>query len=320
MVGGIAIIQDVTRHRKIENALHQSRQELETRLREDTAAHEEVRQRLEQEINELKEAQEALQESEEKHKLSTRIGQAQELESLAVLAGGVAQSYDELLTDVLGQAGSVLEELSPDSSARYSVEQIEAAALRGTELTNQLLDYSGKSRRGDRTINLERLVDEMIHSLETILPPKAALKRQASVQTLMIKADAGQIRQSIMKLVTNASGALGDQEGVITLATGTMEADRVYLSKCYFAEELPEGPYVYLEVSDTGIGMDEETMAKIFVPFFTAKSSGHGLGLATVVGTLRAHHGAIRVKSTSEGGTTFRVLFPQLPGETGAED
>jgi signal transduction histidine kinase len=160
----------------------------------------------------------------------------------------------------------------------------------------------------------------MIHSLETTVSPKAALKRQASAHTLMIKADAGQIRQSIMNLATNASEALGDQEGVITLATGTMEANHVYLSDCYFGEELPEGPYVYLEVSDTGRGMDEETIAKIFVPFFAAKSSGRGLGLATVVGTVRAHHGAIRVKSTSEGGTTFRVLFPQLTGETAVED
>ena len=113
-----------------------------------------------------------------------------------------------------------------------------------------------------------------------------------------------------MNLIINASDAIGEKSGVITITTGAMECDRAYLSGLYLTEELPEGVYIYLEVSDTGSGMDEKTKKKIFDPFFPTKFSGRGLGLAAVLGILRGHKGAIKVYSELNRGTTFKVLLP----------
>ena len=248
---------------------------------------------------------------EEQLRLSRHVQPEHEMENLAVVAGGVAREYDELLTDVLGHVGSVLEELPPDSSVRYSVEQIESAALRATELTNQVQAYSGEDLPNSRLLDLSRLVEEMTHALEMTVPPSAILEKRGSDISLAIRADADQIRQLVMSLVTNASEALADHEGIITVATGTMEASCEYLSGCLLGEGLPEASYVYLEVSDTGKGMEEETLARVFVPFYTTKATSAGLGLATVVGAVRRHNGAIRAKSTPHQGTSIRVLFPQ---------
>jgi hypothetical protein len=114
-----------------------------------------------------------------------------------------------------------------------------------------------------------------------------------------------------MNLITNASEATGDTSGVIGLSTGVLEADVRYLSETYLDEELPKGEYVYLEVSDSGSGMDQETRQKIFDPFFTTKFTGRGLGLAAVLGIVRGHKGAIKVYSEPGRGTSFKVLFPR---------
>jgi signal transduction histidine kinase len=234
-----------------------------------------------------------------------------ELENLTVIAGGVVRDYDELLTNMLGHAGSVLEDLPPDSTARYSLEQIETAALTATELTEQLQDYADTDLLNPRLLDLGRLVDEMAHELEMAVHTDALLQKQTSDVALPIRADAGQLRQLVVNLVRNASEALAAKEGIVTVATGAVEASRADLSRCYLGEDLPEGSYAYLEVTDTGQGMDEETLARAFVPFFTTKTGGGGLGLARVVGTVRRHRGAMKIKSTPLHGTSVRVLFPQ---------
>jgi PAS domain S-box-containing protein len=250
------------------------------------------------------------------------IQHSQEIESSAALAGGIARGYDEMLTDLLGHVGSVLEDIPPDSPARYSLEQIEVIALRATELTRPLQAYSGEITPGDQTLHLGRLVEEMKESLERVVSPKASLEIQVSAHTSPIRSDAGQIRQLILNLVKNASEALGEKKGLITLTTGVMKADRVDLSESLLGEKLPEGFYAYLEVTDTGEGMDEETLAKFYVPFFTTKPGRYGLGLATVVGTALVHDGAIRVTSLPQRGTTVRVLLPRADpsGELHVED
>jgi signal transduction histidine kinase len=155
-----------------------------------------------------------------------------------------------------------------------------------------------------------------------VVSPKASLEIQVSAHTPPIRSDAGQIRQLILNLVKNASEALGEKKGLITLTTGVMKADRVDLSESLLGEKLPEGFYAYLEVTDTGEGMDEETLAKFYVPFFTTKPGRYGLGLATVVGTALVHDGAIRVTSLPQRGTTVRVLLPRADpsGELHVED
>ena len=127
-----------------------------------------------------------------------------------------------------------------------------------------------------------------------------------------MEADATQLRQVIMNLITNASEALADQSGVISVITGVMECNRAYLAESYLDDNLPDGQYVFLEVTDTGSGMDEETRRRIFDPFFTTKFTGRGLGLAVVLGIIRGHRGAIQVYSEPGKGTSFKILLPAV--------
>jgi two-component system, cell cycle sensor histidine kinase and response regulator CckA len=247
---------------------------------------------------------------EERQRLEAQIQHAQKLESLGVLAGGIAHDFNNLLMGVLGNASLALMELAPEAPALGRIQQIETTALRAAELTNQMLAYSGKGTFEVQPLNLSMIVEEMAHLLETVISKKAVIKYNFTKELPLVQGDATQIRQVIMNLITNASDSIGDKSGVITITTGAMEVDRKYLLETYLDENLEEGLYVYLEVSDTGCGMDEETKSKIFDPFFTTKFTGRGLGLAAVLGIVRGHKGAIKVYSEPNQGTTFKVLYP----------
>jgi PAS domain S-box-containing protein len=249
---------------------------------------------------------------EERRKLEAQVQQAQKLESLGVLAGGIAHDFNNLLVGVLGNAELALDQLSPTSPARSCVQDIETAAMRAAELTRQMLAYSGKGLFVIEQLNLNEVVAEMANLLEVSISKKAILKYNYADHLPPIEIDATQIRQVIMNLITNASEALGDRSGVISISTGAMECESAYLTGTYLDDELQEGVYVYLEVADTGCGMDEETCSKIFDPFFTTKFTGRGLGLAAVLGIMRGHKGALKVQSQPGRGTTFRALFPAL--------
>jgi two-component system cell cycle sensor histidine kinase/response regulator CckA len=129
-----------------------------------------------------------------------------------------------------------------------------------------------------------------------------------------VEADAAQIRQVVMNLLTNASEAIGDREGVVTVRTGVADVDGDWLARTYAGAPLAPGRYVFLEVDDTGVGMDEATQRKIFEPFFTTKFTGRGLGLAALLGIVRGHHGAVRVRSAPGAGSTFRIVLPPYTG------
>ena len=246
----------------------------------------------------------------ERRDLEAQIQHAQKLESLGVLAGGIAHDFNNILVGILGNSDLALMELSPVSPARESVEEIKRAAVRASELTNQMLAYSGKGRFIIEAININELVREMTHMLEISISKKARLSFSFTDDIPYIEADASQIRQIIMNLLTNASDALEDRQGTISISTTVMEADRQYLDDLMIDERLPEGKYVVIEVTDTGIGMGEETIAKIFDPFFSTKFTGRGLGLSAVLGIVRGHQGAIKVYSEPGKGTAFKVLFP----------
>jgi CheY-like chemotaxis protein len=129
-----------------------------------------------------------------------------------------------------------------------------------------------------------------------------------------IDADATQLRQIIMNMVINASEAIGEQSGMIAISTGAVECDRAYLAEMWIDDQLPVGLYIYLEIADTGCGMDRETSSKIFEPFFTTKFTGRGLGMAATLGIIRGHKGAIKVYSEKGIGTTFKILLPVSGG------
>ena len=246
----------------------------------------------------------------ERQKLRSRVRKAQKMESLGLLAGGVAHDFNNLLVGVLGHAGLALMELDRDSAASRSVKQIEIAALRASELTKEMLAYSGKGKFLVELIDLRLLVEEMLQLLKVTITKKAVLELDFAADLPATEGDPTQIRQVVMNLITNASEALGGSTGTIRISTGTVDADRAYLEESYLDDDLPEQRYVFLEVIDTGEGMDRETRSKIFDPFFTTKFTGRGLGLAAVLGIVRGHRGAIHVNSDPGRGTTFRVLLP----------
>jgi len=235
---------------------------------------------------------------------------SRKLESLGILAGGIAHDFNNLLVGILGNAGLALLELPAGSPARPLVEQVEKAALCAAELTNQMLAYAGKGRFVVASVDLSHLVEEMAHLHSAAISKKAILTCDLGEALPAVEGDATQLRQVVMNLLTNASDAVGDESGAITVRTGVVDADRRCLEEAYLSEDLPEGAYVYVEVADTGSGMDAETKARIFDPFFTTKFTGRGLGLAGTLGIVRAHRGAICVESEPGSGTTFRVLLP----------
>jgi signal transduction histidine kinase len=246
----------------------------------------------------------------ERQGLERRLQSVQKLESLARLAGGVAHDFNNLLVGILGNVGYALSEL-PESSPLYgALGDAQHAALRAADLTKQMLAYSGKGRFLLERLNLNTLLEEMTPLLGSGLSKKASLTFELAAELPEVEADPAQMRQLILNLLTNAGDALGEQKGVISITTGVMHAERDYLSTTYLDEGLPAGEYVFLQVSDTGPGIEPGAVAKIFDPFFTTKFTGRGLGLAAVLGILRGHRGAIRVDSQRGQGSTFRVLFP----------
>ena len=248
----------------------------------------------------------------ERKRAEERMRHAQKLESLGVLAGGIAHDFNNLLMAIVGHTDLALGKLPPVSPIREHLEEVERASQRAADLCRQMLAYSGKGRFVIEPLDLGEVVKEMSDMLSMSISKKAILRYRLSRELPRIEADASQIRQVVMNLIINASEAIGDNPGDITLATGTVDCDRVYLREIGGGEDLPEGRYVFLEVTDTGTGMDKETQKKIFDPFFTTKFTGRGLGLAAVLGIVRGHRGAIKVYSEMGKGSTFKVLLPAV--------
>lgn len=249
--------------------------------------------------------------------LQRRMQQTQKLESLGVLAGGIAHDFNNILMIILGNAELAMEEISPMSPARTTLQHIATAARRAGEMCRQLLAYSGKASFALERVDLRELIDEMAHLLKTSISKKAVLNLRTERNLPVIIADASQIRQIVLNLILNASGAIGDRSGVITISVGSTYCDKGYLHKTELHDELTPGHYVHLEVVDTGCGMSEETRQRLFEPFYTTKFTGRGLGLAAVLGIVRAHRGGIKVYSELTRGTTFKILFPAVDQEVG---
>jgi signal transduction histidine kinase len=244
--------------------------------------------------------------------LEAQVRHAQKMESLGVLAGGIAHDFNNLLMAILGHASLGLAESSDGAPGRDHLSQIEVTAKRAADLTNQLLAYAGKGRFVIERVNLNQLVEEMGNLLHTAISRKASLEYHLASGLPAVEGDPTQLRQVVMNLITNASEAMGTEPGTITLTTGMTKAGERYLRGACLENTLSPGSYVFLEVVDTGCGMDEETRQKIFDPFFSTKFTGRGLGLASVLGVVRGHHGAICVSSEKGHGTRFRILFPPL--------
>ncbi len=246
----------------------------------------------------------------ERLRLGDRVQQVQRLESLAGLAGGLAHEFNNLLTGILSHAGLARLDVPAAGPAAAALHEIEQQAQRAAGLVTQLLAYSGRGALSTRPTDLSGLIEGMGHLLQTAVSRKATLHFRLAPALPPVLADAGQLRQVVLNLASNASDALGEGAGTISIATSVVEADRAYLAGMFLDEGLPAGRYVALEVSDTGAGMDDATVARVFDPFFSTKFAGRGLGLAAVLGIVRAHRGAIRIYSKPGVGTTVRILLP----------
>ncbi len=240
----------------------------------------------------------------------------QRLESVGMLAGGIAHDFNNLLMGVLGNASLALLQLEGSHPARPTVRRIERSAQRASELTRQILALSGRGRFLVRPIQTTQLVAELVELLKVSISGRVELQLALAEDLPPVSADATQLQQLLVNLVSNASDALQDRPGTITVTTELVHADTALLRGAALPHPLEPGPVVKLEVSDTGQGMDTETRARMFDPFFTTRPGHQGIGLAAIQGIVRGHGGALLVSTSPGDGTTVAVLLaPCPPGE-----
>ncbi len=248
---------------------------------------------------------------EERRRLEARLLQGQKLESLGVLAGGIAHEFNNLLTSILGNIDLALQDLPPDSPVREYILHVETASRRAAEISHQMLAYSGRGRFVVERIDVSRLVRDMAPMLEVSVPKGVSLRFDLRDGLPAVEADAAQLRQVVLNLVVNGGEALDPrQRGTVLVRTRVETCAEGAAHTDYLNEPVPPGQYMILEVADTGGGMDAETIARIFDPFFSTKFTGRGLGLPAALGVVRGHHGFIQVRSELGRGSTFRILLP----------
>jgi len=245
----------------------------------------------------------------ERKRLEEQLRQAQRLEAISRLTGGIAHDFNNLLTVIIGQSAALLEESQPEAVLRGGLESINHAADRAAMLTRQLLAFSRRQVLQPKIMNLNTEVENLDRMLRRVIGEDIRISTSMAPDLWMIKADPGQVGQVIMNLTLNARDAM-PEGGVLTLETKNAELDETSAQGIGGANP---GSYVVLAVSDTGSGMEQETMARIFDPFFTTKEHGNGtgLGLSTVHGIVMQSGGHICVESEKGRGSTFRIYLPR---------
>ncbi len=274
---------------------------------------------LNQRIEQLdREVRRRVKAEEERARLESQLLQAQKLESLGVLCGGIAHDFNNILTSIIGYCDLATLECEADSESASLIREAANGARQAAELTRQLLAYSGRGQLVAGPVVLSEMVEGIARLLSVSISKKCVLRLDLMPNQPPCQADSAQLRQVVMNLILNASEAIGDRSGIVSVTTGAVWCERDYLAESFVDEGLAEGLYVTLEVSDTGVGMSPETQARIFDPFFSTKFTGRGLGLAAVIGIVRGHGGAIRVYSEPGRGSTFKLLFPAVESSASA--
>ena len=241
-------------------------------------------------LTEIRRAQEA------RERLEAQVQHTQRLESLGLMAGGIAHDFNNILTGVIGNTDLALQSVASGSSAHAHLERVIAATKRAAELTGQMLAYAGKSSLRQETFDLNALLDEMTDLVKASVSKTITFRAELLAQPALIRANRAQIGQLVMNLITNAAEAVSDGPGSVLVATRNRRDDG--------------RDWVGLNVKDTGRGMDGETLARIFDPFYSTKGPGRGLGLAAVQGIVRSAAGELSVESAPGEGSTFEVVFP----------
>lgn len=236
--------------------------------------------------------------------------EAQKLESLGVLAAGVAHDFNNLLTAIIGHAELALLDVPPASPLEGSLGQIGAVARRAAAISGQILAYTGRSPRQIQPVNLSALLGELSGLIQGTLPGHVTLSLSPARDLSVVEADAAQLRQVLLNLISNAVEAIQPPAGEISLRTFSANLSQAALGRMLLGADLAPGPYVCAEVRDSGEGMDQATARRIFEPFFSTRFVGRGLGLAVVRGVVQAHAGAIETHSRPGAGTTMRIWLP----------
>ncbi len=237
------------------------------------------------------------------------VPEREKYESLAQLAGGVAHDFNNLLTAILGHAELATMRLEPDASARRQVERIASGARKAAALASDLLIFAGRGPVMMERQELSLLVSEVMQLMQTTRGRAPTLRLERAPTPLPVEVDGPQLRQAITHLVHNALQAFEHDTGLVRLRTSTCTMDRAQLDRCLVAAGGP-GRYARLEVIDNGRGMDAQQAAKAFEPFYSTRPEARGLGLATVLGVVRSHGGALWLRSAPGQGSTVTVLLP----------
>lgn len=289
-----------TEQKKVQAANNALEKRVEERTKQLTVANKDLKKEIEVRKHHQK----------EKDKLESHLLQLQKMETIGTLAGGVAHDFNNILTPILGYTEMALEELSDESTLKYDIEQINHAALRGKDLVQQILTFSRQVDFDKKPLHLHQVVKEVMNLIRASFPSNIEIRQDLDNDCGTIMADATQMHQIIMNLCTNSLHAMVDKGGILEVRLDAL----VFNPKKIKANtNTKKGNYVRLTISDTGVGMDKQTIDRIFEPFFTNKEvgSGSGLGLSVVHGIVNNYNGAIQVQSEQGKGTIFMIYLPQ---------
>jgi PAS domain S-box-containing protein len=303
--GCLTVLDDISERRRAEQELGRANQELEARVIVRTRELASRNAALEEALT-ARAASEA-----ERSELTARLRDAERLESLGLLAGGIAHDFNNLLVGVMANADLLLETFSDlDPVVQEGLVTIKSAAHDAADLTRKLLVYAGRGQVSLELVQLDDLVRECSRLLQASAPQSVQLMSELDTREHWINADAGQVRQVVINLVTNAFEAVGESGGTVVIRTRLEELDARALGRCYLRTRAMPGRFVVLEVEDTGVGIGAEQLSRIFEPFYTSKFTGRGLGLASVRGIVRGHDAALSVRSAPGKGSTFQIIWP----------
>ncbi len=248
----------------------------------------------------------------ERDQLELRLRDSAKIEALGVMAAGVAHDFNNLLSVIMGNAELAMSALSGHDQTRINLQNIVTASTTATDLCTQLLAFTGRGSSSTMAFDCNILAQEMGELLKAAISKKVTLDYNLHDSPLGVIADRSQLRQVLMNLITNASEAYCEEQGVVTVETGAAHYDTDALEISYRDNSLQPGEYCRIRVSDNGAGMQPEVLQRIFDPFFTTKRGGRGLGLAAVKGIVSAHGGGIRVESEPGVGTSFELILPLI--------
>jgi PAS domain S-box-containing protein len=246
----------------------------------------------------------------ERTAVKDKLQQAKKMESLGTMAGSIAHNFNNLLMVVLGNLEIAKADLPEGSTAASNIQRAANASQRAADLSSMMLTYVGQLKKESLPVDLSQIVKAVLKNLDESKMANVNLDLELADPMPLVAADTDQMRQMVSGFITNAIEALGTGTGRVRISTGSMHGNRNYLSTTYLKEDMPEGLYAYVEVADTGCGMDAETLSKVFDPFFSTKFTGRGLGMAAVIGIIRSHNGALKVSSVKNEGSVFTALFP----------